>query len=1467
MQTSINWESFATYNQDSRGIKYKFEDLCRQLFFNENLSWNKQFRYLHANPNNAGIETEPIYDELNNRWIGFQAKFFDNNVDYTQILGSANITIKNYKDKLNHVFLFCNKPLTNRSLESTRSLLLSVGISLELITDNTILDLVRTKYPHLGYYYFGNHTISPEWFLSHTRHMFEGLGERYNPDFNVETEFSKELSLFVHDEEAANYFNTKKDKLLNSISELRHYWGKDRIYLLALEEAVNNIPDVDTESLDDALNWKHIADSAVEEYVAEYNKAKEELSQSQNDQSNSSIEIGESSSEDKTKSKKEQGEINKKINKIDKLISLTRILDVSEREKNLLHGNILALYGKAGIGKSQMLASEISHLSEKNRMALLLIAGEYYTSDPVLDQIMRNLQLSYNFEDLIDILEAIGEKENYIVPVFIDALNETWNNNLWKSGLSRIIDKIKQCPMVRFVFSYRLEYSNQILSDSIQKSIENGEIISIVHKGFINNGVTAVKKFLDYYHIPFTPLNYFGYEMTNPLFLTLYCKTYNGESVSLSELYERLIKNVNAKLYIALEKDLKQKGYYEDDNLLAKFIAELAELFVSQEKKFISTNDLCGMSFWTKYGLTAPTFIAQLIKEQIMYKSVSDNEEYCFFSYDQMNDYYCAKAIISKYDNGSVRRYLSESVLGIKEGELEKPWNIDLFVYSCALYAEKYNEECISIIEELTDEEDKHTVFSRYLESFQWRTEKYIPSEENLMTLLKTYPLSPDDFWTVIIGNSVKETNPLNADFLHSLLSSYQLNRRDFLWTIYINDLPNDESNRIVQLVELYDQGETLKNTKDKQIELLLTLFGWLLSSSNRWLRDYTSKAMIEILKTHFQLCQVILTKFNDVNDPYIIQRLYGVVFGACCKRITSENECFRNLAEYVYEAIFNREKVYPDILLRDYARLIVERFLFENPEYKGCIVYDKIVPPYNSDPIPKIDDHHFLAKEYSGATFWLIHSMRFEGMGLYGDFGRYVFQSALRNFDINDKEIFNYAVYFIFNELGFSNDLFDEYDTRVGSFNRNSTAKTERIGKKYQWIAMYNILARVSDHCKMIDRWNYPQKESIRYEGAWEPYVRDFDPTLNKSFVHCPDAPFFKQFEEYATAAIIENQETEISTKEQQQKWLTNVGVFHQNLKDILWLRDDSGIEWIALSLYIDTDRNTIDENGLFVWSWLYAYFVKPEQTKRIINCADKGFRLLSSGPANHHESYSIFNREYPWAPSCRSFNETAWIDYSIKTDEKETVVEKVEVPDFSQLEDYLKGLGYSSEADEAFETTIEEALSEELADVSSDESTDDCNDSRLTIPFKEILQSKEVEKETEIGKILHANSTLLWEEEYDATKESTISRSVPCAEMVNDLKLKQLFSDGFFYDDNGKLAVFDTNLTQGTNCLVVRKDLLDRFLCENGLELIWLVDCEKEIHTSDIRVEQWSKWEAVYLYEEDGINGQLRYMHPTTI
>ncbi|KAI4450751.1 hypothetical protein C823_005288 [Eubacterium plexicaudatum ASF492] len=287
----INWESFATYNHDIRGIRFKFEDLCRQLFANENLSGNKQFRYLHANPNNHELETEPIYDETNKRWIGFQAKFFDQDV--------------------------------------------------QLVTDTAVLDLIRNKYPYLGLYYFGNHTIQQEWFTTHTSYMLDELGERYNRDFNVGTVFSDELSLFIHDRRAAEYLNAKKTVLLDEISELL-YRSSKRDYLRKLEEVVSALPDVNIETLYHSIEWNSTVRLAVATFLDNFGEEHKKLEAERDRQYILSCD-SEKERKEREEALKEYHKLGSKIRDIDILINLPNRIEISEREKQLLYGDILTI--------------------------------------------------------------------------------------------------------------------------------------------------------------------------------------------------------------------------------------------------------------------------------------------------------------------------------------------------------------------------------------------------------------------------------------------------------------------------------------------------------------------------------------------------------------------------------------------------------------------------------------------------------------------------------------------------------------------------------------------------------------------------------------------------------------------------------------------------------------------------------------------------------------------------------------------------------------------------------------------------------------------------------------------------------------------------------------------------------------------------------------------------------------------
>ncbi len=180
---------------------------------------------------------------------------------------------------------------------------------------------------------------------------------------------------------------------------------------------------------------------------------------------------------------------------------------------------------------------------------------------------------------------------------------------------------------------------------------------------------------------------------------------------------------------------------------------------------------------------------------------------------------------------------------------------------------------------------------------------------------------------------------------LQYLLLKQPLNHRDYLWTIYINDMASED--RVLQLIEYFEQGNSFLGMNTQSLKLMLTLFAWLLTSSNRRLRDQASKAIVEILCRNFDLCLPLLEKFENVDDPYVLQRLYCCVFGACIKRTDTAEKEYEQLALYVYNATLNfRWETEQDASQVDTVSLVVPCMSLVRTlgllqkEYNGCF-YD----------------------------------------------------------------------------------------------------------------------------------------------------------------------------------------------------------------------------------------------------------------------------------------------------------------------------------------------------------------------------------------------------------------------------------------------------------------------------------------------------------------------------------------------
>ena len=1422
MAVEVNWENFASNNNDPDGVQHKFENLCRQLFTNDYLKENKKSRNLHSNPNNPGIEAEPILDERTNQYIGFQVKFFDTSVDYGQILHSMEKALQYYTGKLSHIVLYCNKAITStsKSYINIVELLKKNNITIELVTDSAILDAVR-KYPYLANYYFGVNTISFEWVVAHNEKSFCDLGERFNRDFNVETETSKRLSLFARDQSAVQYINDKKENLIRKINRIKDDTEQHSDYLEKVRSIVSAFEDVESETIGSAFEWHQYLQSFIVDDLAKINS---EISQKKNllEKIRPTIEKGRSRVEHKDLEK--YNSIRSEIEILYELLDLPEILSLTADENRLITAKELFVTGNAGIGKSHLLAAECQSLMNNQQFAVLLLAGNCYSDLPILDQLSQDCELKYSFDEFISILEMIGVEHHTFVLLCIDALNETANYRLWKTGLISLSQKIKKCTHVKLAVTYRMEYEKSVVQDALLS--EDEDVYRIVHTGFASNGLKASKQFFDYYRIPFTLYEYFESEMENPLFLTLYCKTYRNDEASLPTLYDRLVESANKNIFPILEKRYKLIGFTEDDNIVQSLVDEISTLAFDRKEKNILESDLASIPFWTANDLPLRPFMSLLAKENLVHTNLIAGNERYFFAYDQMNDYFFARSLFSHdMSDMSIRKTLYEDILQVNDNNIVNLSNSDVFVICCAIYAQKFGKECIDLIDELPEGFEKSYIVKSYIRSFIWRDKEYISSNVFLAVAQK-YKVSREDFWNVLVGNSIKHNHPLNSDFLHTLLMSFRLSERDYYWTKYINEIFYDESNRLMQLVKMYSSGQSIQMSKEQARQLLI-LCGWLLSSSNRMLRDYTSEAMIEILRNEFDLCIVILKAFEKVNDPYIIERLYGVVFGACCKRRRKGNTVYIALAEYVYSTIFDQEFIYPDILLRDYARLIIERFLWENPDYNGCIVHEKIIPPYKSFPIEQIDED-YINKKYDGGLWQIKSSMSFEGHGMYGDFGRYVFQSALKYFDVDEDEMYKQAMSFIINDLGYTNEL-DKGNNHWG-YDRSETKKVERIGKKYQWIAMHNILARVSDQCDIDTDYS----ETPKFEGPWEPFVRDFDPTLNFKLTKSDEIPIFDEISELKKATRDEHLKVDVSNIDSVSEWLDSDGIFFAEMPKALILSDSNGTQWIRLSNYICSGREQLKAERLLTWSWLYAYFVTEEQFEQFqVAATDRVDFSSSKGIGLDPQSYSVFNREYPWSPSCDLLNKSSSVESGVVLNMPEEKEVEQEVLNVEFLEQYLKSL--DADSNQVFS---DQELNQHL--------------------FKKEIVRKPVLKQ--IGEIIHASMNLVWESEYDASKDNTLSMNVPCPMLIEQLHLHQADIDGLYYDSNEKIAAFDLNISQKESGVVLRKDLLDAFLKKNNLNLIWFVRASKELHSGeDLGILRYGDRSGAYFYNGTEITSNI--------
>lgn len=771
---------------------------------------------------------------------------------------------------------------------------------------------------------------------------------------------------------------------------------------------------------------------------------------------------------------KEREQISDIISKAKQYLRMQKYLD----EKGL------AIVGDAGCGKTFTLC-KISEKLCKKENAYLLFGTDFSASEMPLETILRKFK--WKQPNSFDLLNDKMQKEGKFAIFIIDAINEGAGMYFWQEKLPTLLNQIRKWSRIKIIVSIRKQ---AVQTDVLNEAIEGFTRLSI--PGF-RDVREAVKKFFEHYNIDkdiddFNQIQSFS----NPLFLKIFCEAYSeayygdSKSPNIIEIYKSYIYKRNHLVSVGADVDprmnytkclLDKIAYYSLWNLQCGD--------VSREKVKSYSYHLCPYRMWSN-DLLNNTLKANLLMEYKTY----DGKEWITFEYDSMGDYLKANVLLKHKDDDYSKLKFMCRLIDFTHTEYQT------FIDSTKIF--NFIKAFLSIWNppvRLWHQKDiiNGKLTRLFIESLAFRnvTNDLMQTDGTIMEeILDANPhyLQPDVFI-----NLLESHNESVISEFHQKLLSMRMSERDTIWSASANSF-----------YYINDELKRLWNNNGINKKSLLVFEVWLLSASYPSVRFPALRHIVNQLEETDTVDEVLylMSVFKDVNDPYVLQGLYAAIYGY----IVRKRNCNLSISKVIVEMLYPKHGQAPnDFVLRHWTLKILEwqRHLSCDDTY-----WKAAQPPYDppiSNPYENIPNED-IPEDFFGTNHGAdsLHRSLF-----VWDFYRYTMggntSDDLDKFigkddkHISIKDTTKAIALLIKNKYGW-NEALDEYDSSV-PYESGHYHRTERIGKKYQWIGLSEVYAYLLDTCKLCkDRWSQKKKfRTINYPWLVSNHIY-LDPSLREN-------------------------------------------------------------------------------------------------------------------------------------------------------------------------------------------------------------------------------------------------------------------------------------------------------------------------------------------------------------------------------
>lgn len=1240
---TINWNNIRSLeNSQNEG----FEELVCQLARNENTTNRKKF--IRKGKPDAGVECFWVLDNDNEEvW---QAKFWTSSLENSQWT-QADSSVKTALDKHpKMVKFYLAMPIDppDARLANTTSMLekweqrvskwegwaADRSMTVEFVAwwSSDLIDrLSKTENSGLTYFWFNKEEFTEGWFKEQAAHAIQNLGKRYIPniykDLNVKLEIAKNFDALSRTPVFYDEVRTCLDSVVsvgkNVIRERKAYKasadGVENL-IAELESHFKTLPidGVDTAAFATVSKLIENFDDIINEYRTYYRENRESL-------------FGDD----------RNNKFNHATENIHQLwLGLNRYKSfLSSSKCRLFDEPYLILKGEAGLGKSHLLADTVNERMNAGMHSLLILGQQLNTTEPPWVQIKKALDIKCSFDEFLGACNARAQASGHRLMIFIDAINEGKGKNIWPDNIRGFVEKIKKYDWLGLVLSVRTTYADLLTPIYV---LPTTLIERITHQGFGDDYELATETFFENFGITLPSIPLLNPEFNNPLFLLIFCeglsksghRTVPEGHTGFSKIIDFYIDSIHSKLTQS-----NIQGYPTGINVVRKvidaFVAKLSEdpfSSISYEEAFMLVKEE-----GDRFGVNN-CLIENLIEEGVFFKDYF-GEDRVSLTYERFEDHFLAQYLLKKSDDLETE-FKAEGLIGRYFTEQNDLFRFQGLLEALAVQLPEQSE--CELYELLPQYAEENPIVSSVIKSLLWRSHDSLSNklEKYIEDVIVDGDLE-DQFYDTLFSVAGTPGHYFNANYLHRELLSYDMPNRDAWWSIYISGVHSD-LDAATRLIDWCWSDKERYYLSDESVMLLATALIWLLPTTNKKLRDNTTRALVSLLKNRIQVLISILHKFDGVDEPYIVERLYAVVYG--CVLHSDQEGLISALSETVINLIFKVDgEIYPNALVRDYACGVVEFANHKIDDYFPDMVLAR--PPYNSTlPMVGLTNeeidalYEFYSKGqklpnhmYAGDR--IISSMTTEysrGTSRYGDFGRYTFQYYLNHWDVNVDVLSNIAVEWIFKDYGYDAKLHGRFDHGSGLRGSRMGSNVERIGKKYQWIAMYEMLARVSDNCQFKEDSYSEVAQS--YLGSWNPNFRNIDPTyLIKELLPKP-------------AHIWWQYQPDFDWSVSNDDWVKDETDIPE-ASNFISVIDDSKTEWLVLEGYPESSepKPLGAESWNFprknIWHHIHCYLVPKADASKLKSWAENQ-NFMGRWMPEHTERYEVFDKEYYWSSAFESFD-----------------------------------------------------------------------------------------------------------------------------------------------------------------------------------------------------------------------------------